>query len=114
VEFYSDAKLIHEDVEGLVWVESNNATEGGALRVPRAGCSRCCVLTVRASPAAGVSVDTGGGNAFGGAEEDEGAEDHEETKLDQFWQFGEIEVCWCTRPDERPDCCCCGWLPLCA
>ena len=44
-EFYSDAKLIHEDHKnedgtdsGMVWVESNLATEGG------------------------VAIDTGGGN----------------------------------------------------
>jgi hypothetical protein len=29
VEFYSDAKDIHTDVDGLVWVEACLATEGG-------------------------------------------------------------------------------------
>lgn len=35
--------------------------------------------------AGGGAVDIGGGNEFGGAGEDEGADDCEETKLDQFW-----------------------------
>ena len=40
----------------------------------------------------GQAVDVGGGNEFGGAdEEDEGVEDKAETKLDQFWQFSDIE-----------------------
>lgn len=41
---------------------------------------------------AGTAVDVGGGNEFGGAEDDEGCDDAAETKLDQFWQFGDIEV----------------------
>jgi hypothetical protein len=45
--------------------------------------------------AGGGSVDVGGGNAFGGAGEDEGADDAEETKLDQFWNFPAIEVICC-------------------
>ena len=40
----------------------------------------------------GGSIDVGGGNAFGGASADEGADDAEETKLDQFWNFPAIEV----------------------
>lgn len=46
-EFYSDAKPIHEDVDGMVWQEAKEATEGG------------------------LSVDTGGGNAFGGGDDEE-------------------------------------------
>eukprot|EP00353_Schmidingerella_taraikaensis_P004273 CAMPEP_0185581740 /NCGR_PEP_ID=MMETSP0434-20130131/18865_1 /TAXON_ID=626734 ORGANISM="Favella taraikaensis, Strain Fe Narragansett Bay" /NCGR_SAMPLE_ID=MMETSP0434 /ASSEMBLY_ACC=CAM_ASM_000379 /LENGTH=187 /DNA_ID=CAMNT_0028200353 /DNA_START=35 /DNA_END=598 /DNA_ORIENTATION=+ len=65
-EFISDAKKINEDVPGMLWVETANATEGG------------------------VSVDTGGGNAFGGGA-DEDVDDAEETKLDHFWQFPELE-----------------------
>ncbi len=34
----------------------------------------------------------GGGTEFGGAEDDEGCDDKAETKLDQFWQFSDIEV----------------------
>lgn len=66
-EFYSDAKPITVDEEsGMISVPSATATEGG------------------------VSVDTGGGNAFGGGAEDE-VDDMEETKLDHFWQFPDIE-----------------------
>lgn len=28
-EFYSDAKALHEDVDGMVWTEAFNSTEGG-------------------------------------------------------------------------------------
>eukprot|EP00353_Schmidingerella_taraikaensis_P003807 CAMPEP_0185569436 /NCGR_PEP_ID=MMETSP0434-20130131/2057_1 /TAXON_ID=626734 ORGANISM="Favella taraikaensis, Strain Fe Narragansett Bay" /NCGR_SAMPLE_ID=MMETSP0434 /ASSEMBLY_ACC=CAM_ASM_000379 /LENGTH=188 /DNA_ID=CAMNT_0028184217 /DNA_START=26 /DNA_END=592 /DNA_ORIENTATION=+ len=66
-EFYSDAKPITLDEEsGMMWVPSNEATEGG------------------------TKVDTGGGNAFGGGDEDD-VDDAEETKLDHFWQFPDIE-----------------------
>ena len=65
-EFYSDAKPIHEDIEGMVWQEAKEATEGG------------------------VTVDTGGGNAFGGGDDEE-LDDAEETKLDHFWQFDHLE-----------------------
>jgi hypothetical protein len=41
---------------------------------------------------AGTAIDVGGGNEFGGGDEDEGCDDTAETKLDQFWQFSEIEV----------------------
>lgn len=40
----------------------------------------------------GTNVDIGAGGEFGGAEADEGCDDAAETKLDQFWQFGDIEV----------------------
>lgn len=54
-----------EEVDtGLVRVKAQNQTAGGG------------------------AVDVGGGNEFGGAGEDEGADDHEETKLDQFWVGG--------------------------
>jgi len=66
-EFYSDAKVIHDDGNGMLWIESVLATEGGG------------------------AIDVGGGNEFGGAEEDEGCDDKAETKLDHFWQFGDIE-----------------------
>jgi hypothetical protein len=41
--------------------------------------------------AGGGKVDVGGGNEFGGAGEDEGVDDAEESKLDQFWAFAAIE-----------------------
>lgn len=42
--------------------------------------------------AGGVSVDVGAGGEFGGkAEDDEGVDDGEVTKLDQFWNFPAIE-----------------------
>ena len=74
-EFYSDAKVIHDDGNGMLWIESVLATEGGG------------------------AIDVGGGNEFGGADEDEGCDDKAETKLDHFWQFGDIEVrvCACLR-----------------
>ena len=40
----------------------------------------------------GVAVDVGAGGEFGGkAEDDEGVNDAEETKIDQFWNFPAIE-----------------------
>jgi Translationally controlled tumour protein len=41
--------------------------------------------------AGGQKFDVGGGNEFGGAAADEGADDAEETKWDQFWNFPAIE-----------------------
>lgn len=41
--------------------------------------------------AGGQKIDVGGGNEFGGAAADEGADDAEETKWDQFWNFPTIE-----------------------
>ena len=63
-----------EEVDtGLVRVKAQNQTAGGG------------------------AVDVGGGNEFGGAGEDEGADDHEETKLDQFWVGGPFLSCICCR-----------------
>jgi hypothetical protein len=78
-EFFSDAKDIEAVTvdgkdTGLVRTKAYKQTAGGA------------------------KIDVGGGNAFGGGGEDEGADDAEETKWDQFWNFPAIEVrvlrCW--------------------
>lgn len=71
-EFFSDAKDIEEvkvdgKATGLVRTKAFKQTAGGG------------------------KVDVGGGNAFGGASEEEGADDAEETKWDQFWNFPAIE-----------------------
>jgi hypothetical protein len=128
-EFYSDAKDIHTEVAGMVWVEAVNATEGGAcfvfcasngqpLPTPLASPPQdrhpasnpiashtvsysglfhfTCFLACRPPHpccCSGKAVDVGGGTEFGGAEDDEGCDDAAETKLDQFWQFSDIEVC---------------------
>jgi len=72
-EFFSDAKDIEAVTvdgkdTGLVKTKAYKQTAGGA------------------------KIDVGGGNAFGGGGEDEGADDAEETKWDQFWNFPAIEV----------------------
>lgn len=87
-EFYSDAKTL-EDVK---WVDPDTKEEVDT------GLVRC---VAKMSTEGGGAVDIGAGNAFGGASPDEGADDAEETKLDQFWTFPAIEV----RNQE-------GWLRL--
>ena len=76
-----------------------------------------CIAKVQT--AGGGAVDVGGGSAFGGASADEGADDAEESKLDQFWNFPAIEVRrgenmegvgWrtfvCTHHEFNTSCCC--------
>ena len=67
-EFFSDAKAVEpvEGVDGLV-----------------------CTVSIRKSEA-GVAVDTGTGDAFGGGGEDEGVDECDEIRLDQFWAFENI------------------------
>ncbi len=71
-EFFSDAK----DIEPIVV----DGKETGLVRVK-----------VSKQTAGGGKVDVGGGDAFGGAGADEGADDAEETKWDHFWNFPTIE-----------------------
>ena len=78
-EFYSDAKTL----ENVMWVDPDTKEEVDT------GLVRCKAKT---STEGGGSIDVGGGNAFGGATADEGADDAEETKLDQFWTFPSIQV----------------------
>jgi len=85
-EYYSDAKTL----ENVMWVDPDTKEEVDT------GLVRCKAKT---STEGGGSVDVGGGNAFGGATADEGADDAEETKLDQFWNFPSIQV----RPRRRRD-----------
>lgn len=65
---WKDPETNEEIDTGLCRVKAVNSTEGGK------------------------AIDVGGGNAFGGAaEDDEGVDDQAETKLDQFWTFPAIE-----------------------
>ena len=77
-EMYSDAKPIEE----VKWVDPDTKEEVDTGLVK---------IKASMQKAGGVNVNTGGGNEFGGAEADEGADDVEETKLDQFWNFPSIE-----------------------
>ena len=78
-EFFSDAK----DLETVKWTdpETKEEVDTGLVR-----------QKAKMSTEGGKSIDVGGGNAFGGATADEGADDAEETKLDVFWTFPTIEV----------------------
>lgn len=78
-EFYSDAKTL----EPVKWVDPDTKEEVDT------GLVRCIAKN---STEGGGAVDIGAGNAFGGGGEDEGADDAQETKLDQFWTFPAIEV----------------------
>ena len=78
-EFFSDAK----DLEPVKWVDPDTKEEVDTGLVRQ---------KAKMSTEGGKSIDVGGGNAFGGATADEGADDAEETKLDVFWTFPAIEV----------------------
>jgi len=77
VEFYSDAKPLGEETPGFISTPAFRTTEGGGAVDIGAG-----------SKAAFAGM---GGESSADAGEDEGVDDHAETKLDQFWQFSDIE-----------------------